>query len=487
MGSGKHGTAPFCQWEAIGGCGAGRLGRLLGRRDRAAQDLDPYAYAADDPATQSDPTGLCPTGPMGEPLNCNGTPVGSGTPAGSGSGDTGTAGSTGGGGGCGFLGLDCAWHATADVLGGAVTGTTRVFAGPIAEMEAGMVNAFPTGVTATGGLEYGNDVSASSMTTWHVGDPGSPLYKAAYYAAYYAAPLALGAGADADVIAAEDGNGLSAAACGGGQSFTPGTKVLLASGAAVPIADLKPGGKVLATNTKTGKTSAETIAAVLVHHDTDLYDLTVKSHGQTQVIHTTANHIFWDPDLKQWRAAAKLKKGEHLKTANGTTVVSDGGTTPKRHDGRMWDLTVPGNNDHDFYVVAGGTAVLVHNCGGQIPYNSDELSSAAYQARVAAGVGPGRNVAAAGVEGLDDPVIGFSKGDGYHSENDILDQLTARGIDPSQITELYSERQPCSSCSSMLGDALAPGTPITYSVPWGDDPFINSASNELLRQMIGAQ
>jgi hypothetical protein len=29
----------------------------------------------------------------------------------------------------------------------------------------------------------------------------------------------------------------------------------------------------------------------------------------------------------------------------------------------MWDLTVLGNNDHDFYVVAGATAVLVHNCG----------------------------------------------------------------------------------------------------------------------------
>jgi hypothetical protein len=29
----------------------------------------------------------------------------------------------------------------------------------------------------------------------------------------------------------------------------------------------------------------------------------------------------------------------------------------------MWDLTVPGNNDHDFYVGAGSTETLVHNCG----------------------------------------------------------------------------------------------------------------------------
>jgi hypothetical protein len=61
-------------------------------------------------------------------------------------------------------------------------------------------------------------------------------------------------------------------------------------------------------------------------------------------------------------AAAKLKKGEHLKTPNGATAVADGGTVPADHDGWMWDLTVPGNNDHDFYVVVAATAVLVHNC-----------------------------------------------------------------------------------------------------------------------------
>lgn len=54
---------------------------------------------------------------------------------------------------------------------------------------------------------------------------------------------------------------------------------------------------------------------------------------------------------------------------------ADGGITPKQHDGWMWDLTVPGNDDHDFYVipaqtngghdtygvVEGVAPVLVHN------------------------------------------------------------------------------------------------------------------------------
>jgi len=52
----------------------------------------------------------------------------------------------------------------------------------------------------------------------------------------------------------------------------------------------------------------------------------------------------------------------HLKTPDGQTVAVVGGSDPAVHDGWMWDLTVPGNNDHDFYVAAAATAVLVHNC-----------------------------------------------------------------------------------------------------------------------------
>jgi hypothetical protein len=52
----------------------------------------------------------------------------------------------------------------------------------------------------------------------------------------------------------------------------------------------------------------------------------------------------------------------HLKTPDGQSAVVVGGSVPAVHDGWMWDLTVPGNNDHDFYVDAAATAVLVHNC-----------------------------------------------------------------------------------------------------------------------------
>jgi hypothetical protein len=161
---------------------------------------------------------------------------------------------------------------------------------------------------------------------------------------------------------------LPSGAVPGGMSFTAATQVLLPGGKTAPIASLKPGDKVEATNTATGKTSPETVAAVEVHHDTNLYDLNVKTPRGVQVIHTTANHLFWDPATKQWVPAGKLKNGEHLKTPDGTTAVADGGSVPAQHDGWMWDLTVPGNNDHDFYVVVAATAVLVHNCpAGSIP------------------------------------------------------------------------------------------------------------------------
>ena len=81
----------------------------------------------------------------------------------------------------------------------------------------------------------------------------------------------------------------------GGQSFTAATRVLLASGKTIPISQLKVGGKVKAVDTKTGKGQVKTVQAVLVHYDTDLYDLTVKTARGTEAIDTTTNHLFWDP------------------------------------------------------------------------------------------------------------------------------------------------------------------------------------------------
>src|SRR5262249_2379481 len=161
-----------------------------------------------------------------------------------------------------------------------------------------------------------------------------------------------------------------------GLSFTASTKVLLASGAAVAISNLKPGVKVLATNVKTGKTQAETVTDVMVDHDKNLYDLKVKTSHGTSVIHTTSNHPFWDATTHQWTVAGKLRHGDKLLSRAGAVTTVIGGSTPVVHDGWMWDLTIA--NDHDFYVDAApvdasapkadSTPVLVHNCGDGLKY-----------------------------------------------------------------------------------------------------------------------
>jgi hypothetical protein len=132
-------------------------------------------------------------------------------------------------------------------------------------------------------------------------------------------------------------------------------------------------------NPRTGKDQVETVTAVLVHHDTDLYDLKVRNRGKTSVIDTTSNHLFFVPGTGghggRWVKGDALKYGTHLRTPGGSdtaTVVT--GWVPQQRDGWMWDLTVPGNDDHDFYIDTTTADVLVHNCE-MIGVNGTQVTS----------------------------------------------------------------------------------------------------------------
>jgi hypothetical protein len=96
------------------------------------------------------------------------------------------------------------------------------------------------------------------------------------------------------------------------------------------------------------------------------------------------------------------------------------------------------------------------------------------------------NVAVARVPGWNDPktgdlVIGNSGFNG-HSKIVILEKLEAKGFQPSQITALYTERQPCPDCASALAGALKAGTPVTYSVPYHPDYW--KSAKKLLAKYI---
>jgi hypothetical protein len=100
----------------------------------------------------------------------------------------------------------------------------------------------------------------------------------------------------------------------------------------------------------------------MVHHDTDLYDLAIKAKQRTTIIHTTRHHLFFDETSHLWVEAARINYGDLLRSPAGVIATVTGGHTPESTGGWMWDLSVPGGNDHDFYIVTITAAVLVHNC-----------------------------------------------------------------------------------------------------------------------------
>ncbi|HEY6312254.1 MAG TPA: RHS repeat-associated core domain-containing protein [Streptosporangiaceae bacterium] len=310
--------------------------------------------------------------------------------------------------------------------------------------------ALATGLAGTL-LRSGADNTASALATSAADEAATATTESA---ATTADATSQTAAQDAAARAGTDTTGLSC----GGLSFTAGTKVLTASGALVPISKLKTGQKVLATNTSTGKDQAGTIAAVLVHHDTDLYDLRVRTGGQTAVIDTTRSHLFWDQDTRRWVKAGALKYGTHLRTPAGGTATVLGGYTPRHHDGWMWDLTV--TPSHDFYIDTADTAILVHNISG-----CDESPADAGPGEW----GPGKNYGSPRARAYEEYVTGRPVGQSYYVNGVEFDGysngtlLDAKGPGYWKMIQASWSEEP----AGLLGTAArqiaaAGGTPIEW-------------------------
>ncbi len=155
-------------------------------------------------------------------------------------------------------------------------------------------------------------------------------------------------------------------------SFTPTTPVRLADGTSKPISKIQPGDKVLATDPQTGVTSPEPVQKVIVtHNDHDFTILTLSvapvrgppssdnTPGKPQTLTTTWHHPFWDAGHQRWTDAHDLTPGTKLRQPDGSTVVVTGVLNVHR-GGVTYDLTV--GKLHTYYVLAGDTPVLVHNC-----------------------------------------------------------------------------------------------------------------------------
>jgi RHS repeat-associated protein len=148
----------------------------------------------------------------------------------------------------------------------------------------------------------------------------------------------------------------------GCNSFVTGTKVLLANGKTKPIEKIKIGDKVLATDPATGKISPKAVIASFGGESYDhLVQVTVAVRSRKDgVVIATEHHLFWDQRAHQWVRADQLKPGDQLRTPEGASLRVISALAYPGHP-TVHDLTIA--DVHSFYVEAGTTPVLVHNCG----------------------------------------------------------------------------------------------------------------------------
>ncbi|MFG2883522.1 polymorphic toxin-type HINT domain-containing protein [Streptomyces sp. NPDC048297] len=150
-----------------------------------------------------------------------------------------------------------------------------------------------------------------------------------------------------------------------GNSFVPGTEVVMADGSRKPIEKVEEGDEVLATAPTTGRTSKQKVTDTIKGSgEKHLVKLTLDTDGpkghSTDTVTATEGHPFWVPSLKKWLKAGDLKPGEWLRTGSGTRVQIEA-VSAWTQQAAVYNLTV--DTAHTYYVSAGATPVLVHNCG----------------------------------------------------------------------------------------------------------------------------
>jgi RHS repeat-associated protein len=190
-------------------------------------------------------------------------------------------------------------------------------------------------------------------------------------------PVPSGAGAGGGPAA--NGGGTSATASGRasevgatcpGNSFVPGTQVVMADGTTKPIEDVQAGDLVAATNPaiRNGILEAQPVTALITGEGKkNLVEVAVDTDGDagdaTGKVIATDHHPFWVDDRSRWINATDLKPGDWLRDEVGQRllVVSIRGWTQQQ---RVHNLSIRGV--HTYYVLAGASPTLVHNsspCG----------------------------------------------------------------------------------------------------------------------------
>ncbi|MCP9960969.1 HINT domain-containing protein [Streptomyces somaliensis] len=176
--------------------------------------------------------------------------------------------------------------------------------------------------------------------------------------------------------------------CEVNHSFLPGTPVLLDGGTSKPIEEVELGDKLVVTDPETGETTVREVAGTIVTEDDKHFvDLTVEGEsGEPETLVSTTTHPFWVESENRWIEAGDLKPGMELRTADGDLAPV---RAVHRFDERQrtHDLTL--TEIHTYYVLAGATPVLVHNCNTTVGrwMSEDEHQAMSDTGKVQAGSG----------------------------------------------------------------------------------------------------
>ncbi|MEU9184121.1 RICIN domain-containing protein [Streptomyces sp. NPDC048484] len=140
-------------------------------------------------------------------------------------------------------------------------------------------------------------------------------------------------------------------------SFPGTTQVLMADGSRRPISQVGVGDLVKTTDPASGRLRARQVTDTFKHDTQRLVDITVAGGGK---LASTAGHKFYVVD-GGWTLVSDLRVGDRLRTPDGSvhavTALHDrSGLAPRT----VYDLTVA--DLHTFFVLAGATPILVHNC-----------------------------------------------------------------------------------------------------------------------------
>ena len=171
--------------------------------------------------------------------------------------------------------------------------------------------------------------------------------------------------ATAATQAGDDAEQAASSATRGCHSFTANTPVAMADGTTTPIHKIKIGDEVRNSTPDSHASQTHRVTGLIVTTtDRHLVDLTITTpHGPAHLT-TTDHHLFYDTTTHHWTPAAHLHPGHRLQTPTTTTRIA--GIRRYTTTATTYDLTI--THLHTYYVLAGATPVLVHNCSAaEIP------------------------------------------------------------------------------------------------------------------------